>query len=82
MRPSLRLNIEDQSILVKRAAKSPYKKGGKGRRAFGGCPGVLGDRKHDNPRAVSAKPLSPFVKGDFDGALRRIEFAALRRSDS
>jgi len=47
----------------------PLNKGGKGAAGLGGCLGRFVNRGHDNPRAVSAKPLSPFAKGDFDGAL-------------
>ena len=49
-------------------AQVPLRKGAKAA-GLGGCPGRFVIRRCDNPRAVSPKPLSPFVKGDFDGAL-------------
>jgi len=34
-----------------------------------GCPLQLREPRHDNPRAVSPKSLSPFLKGHFDEVL-------------
>jgi hypothetical protein len=44
------------------AHKSPLKKGKAA--GLGGCLGRFVIRRCDNPRAVSPKPLSPFVKWD------------------
>jgi hypothetical protein len=58
-RPTL-LAIADWLFDEETQAKSPLKKGAKAA-GLGGCPGRFANQKPDNPSAVSAKPLSPFV---------------------
>ena len=56
-------NEQSTDLRESQAAKSPLKKGAKAV-GLGGCPDAFANRTNDNPRAVSLKPLSPFVKGD------------------